>query len=140
MSGLPLHKYRLFALDRRRGQERPILIVPIELYWVAMNRPGADRSSLGWLLRAAGAESGADLPPLSPSYGPVLGAADGLKAHGSARRRCWLSLVAAGWPGLSAGLVPTVTGRAQVVGALGWGRASFNKAYTQSGSAASQGM
>ncbi len=38
--------------------------------------------------------------------------------------------------GLSAGLVPTVTGRAQAVGgALGWGRTSFNKAYTQSGSA-----
>ncbi len=32
MSGLPLHKYRLFELDRRRGQEKSILIVPIELY------------------------------------------------------------------------------------------------------------
>ncbi len=60
-----------------------------------MNRLGADRSSLSWLPRAAGAESGADLPPLSPSYGPVLGDADGLKTHGSARRRCRLSVFAA---------------------------------------------
>ena len=110
---------------------------PTWLYSVAMNRLGADRPSLSGLLRAAGAESGADLPPLSPSQASVRMAGDGLKSPSGAPlgwRLMRHSLVAAGRPGLSARLVPTVAGRARAVGgALAWGRASFNKVYAKSG-------
>ncbi len=139
MTNFLLHKRRWFELDDRRAQERSIPIAPIALYSATMNTLEADRPSLSGLLRAAGAVSAADLPPLSPSYSPVLGRADGLKMHSDAPlgwRLMRRSLVATGRPGLLAGLVQTVMGRAQAVGgALAWGRASFNKVYPQSGSA-----